>query len=162
MNVFEHNFLSLQNAPLSLSRFQGQPILVVNTATQSSHVSQLTAMQKLWNDYKNSGLVVLAVPCSDFSEREPDDETAIQAFLDEHYLISFPMTRKESVRGRFAHPLFHQVAEELGHDYLPSGNFSKILFDSRGGFANLWKTNVIPTDLKITHAIESNLQSWIL
>ena len=162
MNIFEHNFLSLYKAPLSLSRYQGQPILVVNTATQSSYASQFTGLQKLWNDYRNSGLVVLAIPCNDFAEREPDDESAIQVFLDENYQLSFPVTRKESITGISAHPLYRQIAEELGRDYVPSWNFTKILFNPRGDFVNSWKSNVVPTDPAITHAIESNLQSWIL
>jgi len=162
MTVFEYNFLGLHKAPLSLTRFQGQPILVVNIATQSSYVHQLTGLQKIWNDYRNSGLVVLAIPCNDFAEREPDDENSIQAFLDENYQISFPVTRKEYITGRSAHPLYKQIAEELGRDYLPNWNFTKILFDSKGNFVNSWKATVQPNDPAITHAIESNLQSWIL
>lgn len=162
MNIFEHNFLTLHNAPLSLSRYQGQPVLLINTATQSGYASQFTGMQKLWNDYRNSGLVVLAVPCNDFAEREPEDEETIQAFLDEHYRVSFPITRKESVTGRSAHSLYRQIADELGRDYVPTWNFTKILFDPRGDYVNSWPTRVIPTDQAITHAIESNLQSWIL
>lgn len=162
MNVFEHNFITLQGASLPLNRFQGQPILIVNTATRSRYATQFSQMEKIWQDYHNSGLVVLAVPTNDFADREPGDDDVIESFLDHQYRVNFPISRKEHVCGRGAHPLYRHLAEEMGNDYLPQWNFFKTLFDTRGEFVNIWPSAVDPTDQAITHAIELNLHSWVL
>jgi len=147
---------------MPLNRFQGQPILIVNTATRSRYATQFSQLEKIWQDYHNSGLVVLAVPTNDFADKEPGDDEVIESFLEHQYHVHFPVSRKEHVCGRDAHPLYRRMAEELGNDYLPRWNFFKMLFDSRGEFANIWPSAIDPTDQAITHAIELNLHSWVL
>jgi glutathione peroxidase len=162
MNVFEYAFTSLQGAPLHLRRYQGQPLLLVNTASQSEFTQQYAKLEHLWADYRQSGLTILALPSDDFGHEEPDNEAAIDEFLQEQFHIHFLVTCKQSVMGRNAHPLFRALRDEFGDDVTPRWNFHKYLFNRQGNLAGYWAPRVEPDDPAITHKIECNLHSWIL
>jgi len=162
MNVFEFVFISINGARLPLSNFKGQPLLIVNTASECGYTSQYRELQRLWMDYRESGLVIIGIPCDDFGHQEPGDETSIAEFCETNYQVSFPMTAKYQVMGVSAHPLFHVIREEFGEDATPRWNFHKYLFDRNGQMIDFWPSAVTPDDTRITHRIECNLQSWVL
>jgi len=145
-----------------MSRFQGQPILIVNTASECEYTPQYQELQRLWLDYKQSGLIVIGMPCDDFGHHEPGDEESIAEFCAEKFQISFPMTGKYHIMGVSAHPMFHAIREEFGDDATPHWNFHKYLFDRTGQMVAFWPAEVAPDDSAITHQIECNLQSWVL
>ena len=161
MNVHEYFFTSLTGASLPLSNYRGQPILVVNTASKCGYTPQYQKLELLWKDYKEAGLVVVGIPSNDFGEQEPDDEDVIAEFCSTTYNITFPMTTKQSVIGRSAHPMFVAMREEIGEDAIPRWNFYKYLFDRQGQLLEFWPSAIEPDDPKLTHQIERNLHSWI-
>ena len=77
MNVYEFVFVSLQGGRMPLSNYQGQPLLLVNTASECEYTPQYQALQRIWMDYRQSGLVVIGMPCDDFGHQEPGDEDSI-------------------------------------------------------------------------------------
>ena len=162
MNIFEYNFIAIDGLNMPLSRWQGQPIFIVNTASQCGFTPQYKLLQNMWRDYKEGGLVVVGIPSNDFGEQEPGDEEVIAQFCDSNYAIDFPMTQKMSVIGRDAHPMYIAIGEEMGSDFLPKWNFHKYLFDRAGEMVNGWPSGVEPNDPQITHSIERYMQSWIL
>jgi len=162
MNVYEYVFTSLGGGKLPLSNYQGQPVLVVNTASACGYTPQYKALQSLWTEYKKSGLVVIGIPCDDFGQQEPGDEESIAEFCDSNYQVSFPMTAKHKVLGLNAHPLFHAIREEFGDDALPNWNFFKYLFDRTGQLVEFWPSKLSPDDAEITQKVECNLQSWVM
>jgi len=162
MNVFEYNFLSLTGASINFHNYQGQPMLIVNTASYCSYTPQYRKLQNLWRDYKEGGLMVIAMPSNDFGEQEPAEEDIIDQFLRTNYGVDFPVTAKQVVSGRDAHPLFIKILEEHGIDAMPKWNFQKYLFDRTGDLLDFWPSAVEPDDPVITHHIERHLQSWIL
>ena len=162
MNVFEFVFVSLSGARMPLSNYQGQPLLIVNTASECEYTAQYTALQRLWMDYKQSGLVVIGIPCDDFGHLEQGDEETIAEFCETNYQIDFPMTGKYNLMGVSAHPIVHAIREEFGDDATPRWNFHKYLFDRTGQMIGNWPAAVPPEDSAITHQIECNLQSWVL
>ena len=162
MNVYEYFFTSLGGASLPLSNYRGQPILLVNTASECGYTPQYQKLQQIWDDYRQSNLVVVGVPSNDFGEQEPGDEDAIAEFCTTNYRVNFPMTNKQHVMGRSAHPLFVAIREECGEDASPRWNFFKYLFDRQGQLLEFWPSAVEPDDPQITHQIERNLHSWIL
>ena len=145
-----------------MSNYQGQLIFIVNTASECEYTPQYRELQRLWMDYKQSGLVVIGIPCDDFGHQEPGDEESIAEFCEKNYQVNFPMTGKYRVMGVSAHPLFHAIREEFGDDATPRWNFYKYLFDRRGQLIDFWPSAVSPDDPAITHQIECNLQSWVL
>lgn len=167
MNVHEYFFTSLTGASLPLGNYRGQPILIVNFSTTCEFTPQLRKLQLVWEDYRQSGLMVVGIPSNDFwraseEEEQPPDEDAIGAFCESEYNITFPMTSIQSVMGRSANPLFVALREEYGEDSSPRWNFYKYLFDRQGQLLEFWPSAVDPDDPKVTHQIERNLHSWIL
>ena len=162
MNVHEFVFMSIDNAPMPLRNYQGQPILFVNTASECEFTPQLQALERIWKDYQQSGLIVIAMPCNDFGQQEPGTEEEIAEFYRSEFGVTFLMTGKYNVMGLSAHPMFSILREEFGDDVSPRWNFYKYLFDRNGQFVEFWPSKVRPEDPAITHQIECNLQSWVL
>jgi len=162
MNVYEFVFMSIDGAPMPFRNFQGQPILFVNTASKCEFTPQYQALERIWEDYRQSGAMIIGMPCNDFGNQEPGTEEEIQEFCSSQYNVSFPMTGIYNVMGISAHPLFHSIREEFGDDAAPRWNFYKYLFDRTGQLIDFWPSKVPPDDPAITHQIECNLQSWVL
>jgi len=161
MNVYEYVFRAANGASMPLSRWEGQPLLLVNTASKCGFTPQLAKLQFLYTDYRHSNLVVVALPCNDFGEQEPGDEQDIVGFYWDRYHVTFPITTKVHVLGLEAHPLFIAMLDTYGMDILPRWNFTKYLFDTHGDLVEHWPSNVEPDDPALTHQVERQLQSWV-
>ena len=162
MRVHEFVFRSLQGATMPLARWTGQPLLLVNTASECGFTPQYAKLQALWKEYRPSGLIVLGVPCNDFGTQEPGDETDIHDFCTSRFEVSFPMTVKQSILGKHAHPLFLTMREEFTDDVLPKWNFFKYLFGQDGNLLNFWPSKVEPDEPGFRNEIERNLSAWRL
>ena len=162
MNVFEFVFMSVNGARMPFSNYQGQPLLIVNTASECEFTPQYEKLEQMWMDYRQSGLIIVAIPCDDFGHQEPGDENSIAELCEENYKVSFPITAKYNLMGISAHPFVHAIREEFGDDATPRWNFYKYLFDRNGQLVDFWPSAVLPDDTSITHKVECNLQSWVL
>ena len=162
MQVHEYVFRSINGASMPLDRWTGQPLLLVNTASECGFTPQYQKLQALWQEYRPSGLVVIGIPCNEFGEQEPADEPAIEEFCSSTYGVTFPMTEKQSIIGPHPHPLFLAMREEYTTDILPRWNFFKYLFSREGKFLHHWPSNVEPDDSGFRHEIERNLSSWTM
>lgn len=107
-----HDFTadSLAGEPQQLSDYHGKVVLVVNTASQCGFTPQYAGLEKLWESYRDAGLVVLGFPCNQFGGQEPGDAATIGDFCEKNYGVSFPMFGKVDVNGPDSHPLFGLVA----------------------------------------------------
>lgn len=155
-----HSFVfnGIDGPTISLRRFTGRPILIVNTASECGFSSQFGALQELWDRYRDRGLMVIGVPSNDFGEQEPLSNSDIES-LCHRFGITFPMTEKTIVVGGDAHPFYRWVAAELGEGAAPKWNYHKYLIDGFGNFAGLWPPEVNPLDTDVVEAIESLLSS---
>lgn len=162
MRVHEFAFRSLQGASMPLNRWNGQPLLLVNTASECGYTPQYTKLQSLWEEYRPAGLVVIGIPCDDFGGQEPGDDEAIQEFCTSRFEVTFPMTEKQSIIGRDSHPLFKAMREEYTSDILPTWNFFKYLFARDGSFLHHWPSAIEPDEPGFRHDVERNLGSWTL
>jgi glutathione peroxidase len=150
-------FTSIDGDPLPLRGFAGKALLVVNTASLCGFTYQYTALQELWEGYRERGLVVLGVPSNDFGNQEPGTEAEIKEFCEVNFAVDFPMTAKQQVRGADAHPFFQYVGDELGADAAPRWNFHKYLVTPDGRLAGAWPSRVEPGAPEIRQAIEAAL-----
>lgn len=162
MRVHEFSFRSLQGASMPLERWKGQPILLVNTASECGFTPQYSKLEFMWKEYRHAGLIVLGIPCNDFGSQEPGDEEDISGFCTSKFNVSFPMTAKQSIIGRDAHPLFIAMREEFTADILPTWNFFKYLFSRDGDLLHHWPSRIEPDEPGFRHEIERNLGSWSL
>ncbi|MAB13944.1 glutathione peroxidase [Parvibaculum sp.] len=154
MTAYQFEFRTIRGEALPLSSFEGQPVLVVNTASQCGLTPQYRELQGLWERYKGKGLVVLGVPSNDFGAQEPGTETEIVEFCEVNYSIDFPMTEKQVVIGGEAHPFYQWVMEIAGEDAAPKWNFHKYLIGPEGELVNVFPSKMSPLDAAIVDEIE--------
>ena len=147
-------FKSLEGEPLSLSDYQGNAILIVNTASRCGFTSQYEGLQLLWEKYRDRGLIVLGVPSNDFGGQEPGNEKEIKEFCSVNFNIDFPMTEKQTVSGSEAHPFYIWAADQLGAVSKPRWNFFKILIDPNGKAVNWFASTTSLNSRKLITAIE--------
>ncbi|MCD8547037.1 MAG: glutathione peroxidase [Aeromonadaceae bacterium] len=133
-DLYDFSATSLQGEPVPLSRYRGQVVLVVNTASRCGFTPQYAGLEELYRRYKDQGLVILGFPCNQFGQQEPGDASAIRDQCLINYGVSFPMFAKLAVTGAEAHPLFGWLTGQLPGWFGPPirWNFTKFLLDRQG------------------------------
>ena len=96
-----------------MSRYAGQVVLVVNTASQCGFTPQYAGLETLYRKYAGHGFVILGFPCNQFGRQEPGDAENIAATCEVNYGVTFPIFEKSDVNGPNAHPLFNWLTESL-------------------------------------------------
>ncbi|PLZ02096.1 glutathione peroxidase [Burkholderia sp. WAC0059] len=140
---------------VSLERYAGKVLLIVNTASECGFTPQYAGLQTLYDGYAARGFEVLGFPCNQFGKQEPGDAARIAGFCQQNYGVTFPMFDKIDVNGPNAHPLYRYLTEEapgvLGSEAI-KWNFTKFLVD-RGGavvkrYASVTKPESIASDIE--------------
>ncbi|MGI3210167.1 glutathione peroxidase [Roseovarius tibetensis] len=147
-------FGNIDGGELRLDDWQGQPVLVVNTASRCGFTHQYDGLQTLYDTYRDRGLVVLAVPSNDFRQ-ELSSEEEVKDFCEVNFGIDMPMTTITSVRGSQSHPFYASLASDAG--FAPSWNFNKVLIAPDGRVAGTWGSAERPMSQAITTKIEDLL-----
>ncbi|MBE90055.1 MAG: glutathione peroxidase [Rhodospirillaceae bacterium] len=156
-SAHQFTFKSISGQTIPLSSFQGQVILVVNTASHCGFTSQYQSLQTLWERYKKKGLVVLAVPSGDFGSQEFASNQEIKEFCDINYGRTFPMTEKTSVVGNGSHPFFAWALKNTGVWAKPRWNFHKFLVDGNGKMVDWFSSPTDPLSKNVIQAVEKQL-----
>jgi glutathione peroxidase len=132
--VFDFSANTLAGEPCALSRFEGQVLLIVNTASACGFTPQYKDLEGLYRAMKPRGFSVLGFPCNQFGKQEPGSPADIQSFCSTKYDVTFPMFEKIDVNGGHAHPLYKYLTREkpglLGASI--KWNFTKFLVDRNG------------------------------
>ncbi|VAV89229.1 Glutathione peroxidase @ Thioredoxin peroxidase [hydrothermal vent metagenome] len=134
----------------SLSKYKGQVLLIVNTASKCGFTPQYEGLEKLHREYGGRGLKILAFPCNQFGNQEPGDADEIKNFCTLNYEVSFPLMGKIEVNGDAADPLWKFLKSEksglLGSRI--KWNFTKFLVDRKGNVVARHGPAVKPEQLK--------------
>ena len=131
---YEYSAKSLHGQDVSMEAYRGKVVLVVNTASKCGLTPQYKGLEKLYQEYKSKGLVILGFPCNQFGRQEPGDAKSISEGCLLNYGVSFPMFSKINVNGKDAHPLYKYLKNEL-HGVFGNAikwNFTKFLIDKNG------------------------------
>jgi glutathione peroxidase len=152
-----HNFSFTQpnGESLKLSSFKDKVLLIVNTASECGFTKQYAGLEALYQKYKDQGLVVLGVPSNDFGGQEPGSDAQIQEFCQVNFGVTFPIVKKEKVKGKNAHPFYVWAKKQLGFGTGPKWNFHKYLIDKNGHLVDYFNTPTAPDSPKIEQAIEN-------
>ena len=148
-NAYQFNFSQLDGEEISLSQFKGKAILIVNTASFCGLTYHYSGLEKLYQKYKERGLVIIGFPCNQFGKQEPGTSEEIKEFCNLNYDITFLMSTKVDVNGKNAHPLFKYLKSELKGKLNDSvkWNFSKFLIDRDGIPFKRFSLTVEPEDI---------------
>ncbi len=157
MSAYDFEFKTIDGDALPLKRYQGHPLLIINTASECGYTPQYADLQSLWHEFRHQGLIVIGVPSNDFGGQEPGDEVEIKQFCQKNYGVDFPMTGKVSVLGAQAHPFYRWIEAEFGEAAAPRWNFHKYLVGPDGALAGMWPSDVGPQSEEIVSAIKALL-----
>lgn len=145
---------SSADSVIDLNQYRGKKMLIVNTATNSIYTPQCNSLEQLYQQYKES-LVVIAVPSNSFGN-EPDSDSTIVAFLTINYHISFPLAAKSEVNGDNVSPLYNWLADEAQNGVMTGtvkGDFYKYLIDENGNLIGAFAPSVDPVSEVVQSAI---------
>jgi len=132
--IYDFTATSLAGEDVPLKRYEGQVLLIVNTASACGFTPQYKGLEALQRTLGARGFSVLGFPCNQFGGQEPGDAKQIEQFCASNYAVSFPMFAKIEVNGSGAHPLYQYLKSEksglLGSSI--KWNFTKFLIDRSG------------------------------
>jgi glutathione peroxidase len=134
----------------SLSDYEGDVVLVVNTASECGFTPQFAGLELLWETYRDRGFTVIGFPCNQFGAQEPGTEDEIGAFCQKNYGVTFPMMAKVDVNGADAHPVWEWLKSEKGGllgDRI-KWNFTKFLVGRDGRVIDRYPPQAEPESIK--------------
>ncbi|NHN30642.1 glutathione peroxidase [Paenibacillus agricola] len=141
----------------SLSEYKGKVVLLVNVASKCGFTPQYAGLEKLHQQYKDQGLVILGLPCNDFGGQEPGTSEEIQEFCSLNYGVTFNVLGKVGILGDHKHPLYTLLTEKAEPQGDVKWNFEKFLISKDGEVAGRFSSKVAPEDAELTGAIEKLL-----
>jgi glutathione peroxidase len=133
-NFYELSANDAQGKPVGMSSFRGKVVLVVNTATKCGLAPQFEELQRLHEEYKDKGLVILGFPCNQFGGQEPEPNETMAATCQLNFGVTFPLLEKIEVNGPNTHPVFRFLKNRLGGLFGSriKWNFTKFLIGADG------------------------------
>lgn len=156
-SAYDFSFPAIDAGEIHLSEYNDKVVLLVNTASMCGFTPQYTGLQKLWEDYRDEGLVVLGVPSADFGGQEYSEDADILDFCEVNFDVDFPLTSKTTVKGPDAHPFYKWAEQELGAENAPQWNFHKYLIGRDGKLVQSFDSRTKPEDEEIVSAIRASL-----
>lgn len=152
ITAYAFSFSALTKGDIRLADYTGRPLLVVNTASLCGYTPQYAGLQQLWTEFRDRGFGIIGVPSNDFGNQEPGGATDIAETAQHQYAVTFPIAAKAVVVGPLAHPFYRWAAEARPKD-VPRWNFHKYLIGRDGYIAEVFASDVEPTDTRIKTAI---------
>ena len=132
--IYDLSFTDNHGEQVDLAQFAGRPVLIVNTASKCGFTPQYEGLQKMYEEFKDQGLVIIGFPCDQFAHQEPGDDAQIEEFCQINYGVDFPLSSKVDVNGSDEHPVFgflkKQSKSPLGSRI--KWNFTKFLISPDG------------------------------
>ena len=154
--IYDFSIESITGETINFKDYKDKVILVVNTASYCGFTKQYSELQKLWDLYKEKGLIVLGVPSNSFNQ-EKKINTEIKEFCEVNFSITFPLTTITDVKGGNAHDLFKWAKNNHGKSAVPKWNFHKILINKEGKIEDTFNSFTKPMSKKILEKIENIL-----
>ena len=156
-SIYTLSFTDTDGSTVNMSSFQNKKILIVNIATNSPRVGQLTGLLQLKQQYGDS-LVIIAFPSNSFGN-ETRSDAEIKQYCQQNYNVNFFIASKNSVFGLYIQPVYNWLkhTEENGvMDVEIMSDFQKILINKDGNIIGVFAPGVSPTDTSIVNAITIN------
>lgn len=152
ISFYDYRLVDIFGEPYDMDQLKGKKVMVVNTASSCGLTPQYAELQELYNEYGESGFVILGFPSNSFKNQEPRNNQEIQAFCEKNFGVTFPMMQKTEVIGEEQHPLFRWLTnDELNGkmDVQISNSFYKFMINPDGSFEGFVESEVKPSDPKI-------------
>jgi len=159
-SVYNFTLPSIDGEPTALSSYKGKVILLVNVASRCGFTPQYSALESIYEKYKDQGFVILGFPANNFGGQEPGTNAEIKTFCSTKYNVSFPMFAKVSVKGADCTPLYQYLTQQANPSLTGDikWNFTKFLVDRNGNVVERFESKVKPDSPEVVEAIEKLLK----
>lgn len=157
--IIDHQVRTIDGEPISLDRYRGKALLIVNTASRCGFTPQYEGLEALYQRFRDRGLVVVGFPSNDFGNQEPGSNEQIKSFCERNYGVSFPMMAKLSTRGDGQAPLYRTLTQRTPEPLRGEirWNFTKFLVDPEGRVVERFEPRTEPLSEEIVSAVKRTL-----
>lgn len=155
--IYDFTLLDIDSQPVSLSKYRGKVLLLVNTASRCGYTPQYEQLQQLYDRYRQQKFEILAFPSNDFGGQELETNEEIATFCYTRYAVDFPLFAKTKIRGKNKHPLYRYLTEESPHPGPVRWNFEKYLVDRKGTVIARYYSSILPLSDQIISDVERAL-----
>lgn len=159
LSATDFRLTAIDGAPLPMTKFKGQVVMLVNTASMCGFTPQYEALQKIQTEYRPKGFTVVGVPSGDFMGQEYASNSEIAGFCKSKFGINFPMAEKSDVVGPKALPIYKWAAARMGPGNTPKWNFHKYLIGRDGQIVAAFPSKVTPDSPEVRAAIDAALKA---
>ena len=152
---FTLNTIDGQSAPLG--SYKGKVVLLVNVASRCGYTPQYTALESVYEKFKDRGFVIIGIPANNFGSQEPGTNQEIKTFCRSKYSVTFPMMSKVSVKGGDKTPLYQFLTDKAANPQTGGEikwNFTKFLIGPDGRVITRFEPAVEPNSPEVIAAIE--------
>ncbi|MCB0504558.1 MAG: glutathione peroxidase [Cyclobacteriaceae bacterium] len=154
-SIYDFKMPLLDGEEVSLGKFKGKKMLIVNTASECGFTPQYEGLEALYEQYGDK-VTVLGFPANNFGGQEPGSNEEIGAFCKKNYGVTFPVFSKISVKGKDMSPLYQWLTQKDKNGWneeAPNWNFCKYLIDEQGHLVAFYASAVEPMSSEIIEAI---------
>ena len=154
MNIYDFSFEDIDGNLVTLDKFRGKPIFMVNTASRCGFTPQYENLQNLFINYKDTDLTILAITSNSFNQEYSNNEDIKQICLV-NYDVGFVTSSPMNIKGDDSHQIFKWLNNEYGKT--PKWNFYKYLFNRNGKLISSWSSMTKPDHKKVLREINEVL-----
>jgi glutathione peroxidase len=161
-SIYDFTMNSIDGESTPLAKYRGKVVLVVNVASRCGFTPQYSALEKVYEKYRDRGFVTVGFPANNFGGQEPGTNQEIKTFCSTKYNVTFPMMAKVSVKGDDKAPLYQFLTDKSANPQTGGEiqwNFTKFLIGPDDRAVARFEPNVTPDDPQVTAAIEKELAS---
>jgi len=158
MSLYDFQMKTIDGKDISLKKYKGKVLLIVNVASKCGLTYQYEGLEKLYKKYRKKGFMILGFPSNQFSNQEPGTDQEIKAFCKSKYNVSFDMFSKIDVNGDTAHPLYTFLRKQKGGFLWMDSikwNFTKFLIDKNGNVVQRYSPSTNP------HKLEGDIEKLL-
>ena len=147
MSIYDFNVKTIDGQEISMSKYKGKVLLIVNVASKCGFTSQYEGLEKLFEKYKNEDFMILGFPSNQFANQEPESNDKIKEFCSLTYDVKFDMFSKVDVNGENEAPIYKFLKSNqkgiLGSENI-KWNFTKFLVDKNGNIVDRFASTTSP------------------
>ncbi|MCR4965473.1 MAG: glutathione peroxidase [Bacteroidales bacterium] len=132
--IYDFKATTSQGKELNFAEFEGEVLLIVNTASKCGFTPQFDGLEKLNQKYRDRGLVIIGFPCNQFAHQDPGTDSEIEGFCKLNYGVTFQIMKKIDVNGENAHPIYKYLKKQAKGTFGNNikWNFTKFLISKDG------------------------------
>ncbi len=146
MSIYDIEIKNKNNEIVTMEKYRGRVLLIVNTASKCGFTKQFAELEALYEKYQDKGFEIIGFPCSQFQNQEFDNIDETVEFCQLNYGVTFEMMAKIDVNGENQTELYKYL--KSAKKGLITGdikwNFTKFLVDKEGNVVDRFAPQKTP------------------